>query len=277
MNIPLVLLCLSTEVLLTMNVRFRWFLAVLLALCLGVPSSGWASSDIKKIVLATDTIDGLVEKDGSGLYVDILSKIFAAQSIELNIMIVPQSRAYLWTANGNADAMLSARQNEVEGLYFPVWHYDITFVSAMFKKDRFKDWQGEYSLQNRSVGTLRGANYNNYLYVPIDLQQVTQRIEGVKMLKLDRLDFFLDNRKALQQTLIANATELSKMNFDPQQYQIENIVPVKQYIAFTDNAKGRELAQIFDAGFAKLLASGELEALFIAYNYLPFPFPQNID
>ena len=260
-----------------MNVRSRWFLAVLLALCLGVPSSGWASSDIKKIVLATDTIDGLVEKDGSGLYVDMLTKIFAAQSIELNIMIVPQSRAYLWTANGNADAMLSARQNEVEGLYFPVWHYDITFVSAMFKKDRFKDWQGEYSLQNRSVGTLRGANYNNYLYVPIDLQQVTQRIEGVKMLKLDRLDFFLDNRKALQQTLIANATELSKMNFDPQQYQIENIVPVKQYIAFTDNAKGRELAQIFDAGFAKLLASGELEALFIAYNYLPFPFPQNID
>ena len=35
------------------------------------------------------------------------------------------------------------------------------------------------------MGTLRGANYNNYLYVPIDLQQVTQRIEGVKMLKLD--------------------------------------------------------------------------------------------
>lgn len=137
-----------------MNVRFRWLLAVLLALCLGVPSSGWASSDIKKIVLATDTIDGLVEKDGSGLYVDMLTKIFAAQSIELNIMIVPQSRAYRWTANGNADAMLSARQNEVEGLYFPVWHYDITFVSAMFKKDRFKDWQGEYSLQNRSVGTL---------------------------------------------------------------------------------------------------------------------------
>ena len=84
----LVWLCLSSEVSLTMNVRFKWFLAVLLALCLGVPSSGWASSDIKKIVLATDTIDGLVEKDGSGLYVDMLTKIFAAQSIELNIMIV---------------------------------------------------------------------------------------------------------------------------------------------------------------------------------------------
>ena len=80
-------LCLSSEVLVTMNVRFRWFLAVILATCLAVPSSGWASSDIKKIVLATDTIDGLVEKDGSGLYVDILTKIFAAQSIELNIMI----------------------------------------------------------------------------------------------------------------------------------------------------------------------------------------------
>ena len=78
-----------------MNVRVRWFLAVLLALCLGVPSSGWASSDIKKIVLATDTIDGLVEKDGSGLYVDMLTKIFAAQSIELNIMIVVSSMSKL--------------------------------------------------------------------------------------------------------------------------------------------------------------------------------------
>ncbi len=98
------------------------------------------------------------------------------------------------------------------------------------------------------------------------------RVGTLLMLKENRIDAFLDSRFRLNQTLSEFADELDKASFRLEEYRIENLIPVKLYLAFADTERGWRLADMFDNGFEKLLNSGKLKTLFNKWNYTPFPF-----
>jgi len=229
------------------------------------------------IVVASEEMKGLTASDGTGLYWDILRAIYESEDLHVLPIILPYARARMATENGMIDAMLSARPTEAQGLFFPHWHYGVNFISVIVKKNDFENWQGEYSLQDKRVGIIRGTNYEGFLYVPVKIYPVTQRSNGLLMLSKGRLDCFLDDRMDLQRELILFEAKLRDGGFKIEEYRIENVVAVKQYVAFTDSPKGRRLADIYDKGINRLLNSGQLKAIFDKHGTKLFPFPMDVE
>jgi len=228
---------------------------------------------VKNISVSSESLNGLAEEDGSGLYWEIMRAIFEPHGYALKPLIIPHARSRVWTATGKVDAMLGARHNETERLFFPFWHLGVNFISVMFHKDSTYGWQNEYSLRDQTIGMVRNAKYEQYLYVPIKLQEVAKRSDGVKMLSLKRIGFYLDKRLELESELFHRSAELEAFGFIRHDYVIKDLVSIKQYVAFSDTQRGRSMAELFDRGMERLIANGELKRLYDKYGHTTYPYP----
>lgn len=226
---------------------------------------------LTEITAVSETLPGLTNEDGTGLYWDLLRAIYEPQGIQVNIKIVPLKRARFLVEHQNADVMLGHYHGDSKGTIFPQWHYSAQDISAIFKKDHLK-WTGRQSLAGKKVAWIRGADYDKYLAVPVNSWEASDHIGPLLMLEANRIDVFLDAHSELLKTFQRSADRLEKAGFELSNYQIETVLKLNLYPGFADTAQGRRLSNIFDAQMPKLLSSGRLKALFEHWGFKSFPF-----
>ena len=221
----------------------------------------FGKTTIKKIYVATDHWEELTNKDGSGLYFDIISLIYSPLGIKVKVYIVPYIRSSLMVENKRADLWLGSYVDEENFALYPKYHFDEDVITAMFKKSKFKNFKGISSLKNKNICWIRGYDIDEYLDVQMKVQERNCYQSLLSSIKKDRCDVYLDDYDDMQKAI-------KKFNFNNKNYFFRKIKSLKLYPAFRKDSRGEELRAIWDRRMKKFIDNGILKELYKNYDYL---------
>lgn len=232
------------------------------------------NSDFSEMRVVSEELPDFVNADGSGLYMDILKAVFEEEGIKFKLTLAPYARGELIVKSNKADVLLGAYRGTVDGVIFPQWYYSANYISVLYQRKNLLKWQGQQSLTNKNVMWIRHYNYEQFLYVPVQKMTSTSRTSMLGMLEKGRVDFILDDGFSIRKKLAAPS--ISVNTFNKAEFEIQDLMRLKLYLAFANSKKGENLAKIFDDKFPQLLAAGELKRLFEKWNVSPFPYQSYI-
>lgn len=247
--------------------KIGWFWNIF-ALAIFFPVFSMASENLEAIHIATPEWEDTTNQDGTGVYFDIIRSVYEPSGIQLKFEIVPWNRAISMVKNHQADALpggyFVGDREDVDDL-FPRHPIDTEIASAVYKKDKIKDWQGPESLSGKKVLWLRGYNYDKYLNVKVDFDEIDERVQAWKLLDAGRYDFYMDALYDIESYVGQNQVDVEK-------YGIEPVIYNNLYLRFANTPKSKKLIEIYDQRIPELVESGEMEKIFQKWGLDMIPF-----
>ena len=233
-------------------------------------SPAWSQA-IKTVKLATEEWEDNTNADGTGSFFEIIEAAFAMSDIKMEFVIVPYERSVEMTRNGEVDAWVASYDEEEDFALFPKWHFDADIVTAVYKKNRFPDFDGVGSLNGKTVSWIRGYAYDEYIEEDMKIYRLDKRKGAMEMLVRDRIDIYLDAQAEI--SVMTEDTEFNrKIKFNPDNFEFREILRLKLFLAFSNTEKSRELINIWDTNFPKILESGEVKRIYEKYEVETYPF-----
>lgn len=252
----------------TTSGRNLGLLSMVYAVCLLLASWGAAQceSHIDTIHIATPAWEDQTNPDGTGLFFDIVRRVYEPVGIRMTFDIVPWKRAEIWVESGRVDARLAVIRTRPDQL-MPTYPLYVDYTVAIFKEGR--EWQGLASLDGKRCVWPRGYRLDRI--APLDALslkwvEVDAPKQAWMMLREDRVDFYLDARIDVERYIWKHKPDIGPI-------RIETLYGKNAYIHFADTDKSRELIAIYDARILALFRSGELEKLFEKWGVAYTPEP----
>jgi polar amino acid transport system substrate-binding protein len=244
---------------------------IALTILLSVATAPAWSQSIKSVKLATEEWENNTNADGTGSFFEIIEATFAMSDIKMEFVIVPYERSVEMTRNGEVDAWVASYDEEEDFALFPEWHFDADIVTAVYKKDRFPDFDGEESLNGKTVSWIRGYAYDEYIEEDMQIYRLDKRKSAMEMLVRDRIDIYLDAQAEV--SIMTEDPEYNRtIKFNPESFEFQEILRLELFLAFTDAPRSRELITIWDTNFPKLVESGEVKRIYDKYGVEDYPF-----
>ena len=214
----------------------------------------------KVVLLAMPYYEGYTNPDGTGVYWDLFKDIYKKHGYTVKTQNFPYTRTIFFVQNKQADIVTGAYYKEFDKALFPKkkLNFDIDIVSAVFLKS-FKNKKLRTSdLINKRVGWPRGYRYDLYLPKLKKPQHLTNSLYAINMIKMGRLDYFLDSNTEI---------DLALNKIDPKRkiLRTQEILRLYLYPAFSDSKKGRTLLKIYETELPKIEKSGKLKKYFDKY------------
>jgi polar amino acid transport system substrate-binding protein len=234
-------------------------LSLVLMCCMSIGHA----EEMTNINVSSESWEDATNKDGTGLYWDIIRLIYEPVGISVKWDTTSYARSVALVKQKRSDAWVGSYLGEEQGIIYPKAHFDADVVSAMFIKKPDAKWQGEQSLEGKNVGWIRGYELHEYLDVKFNKRELSSRDDVLELLKDNRLDYFIDAMAELE-------THFGEALKSDNSLVIETIKHLNLYLGFANTLKGNHLAEVFDERFPKIIESGELKTLFEkwGYNYI---------
>ncbi|AZZ90188.1 hypothetical protein ENC22_02905 [Hahella sp. KA22] len=212
----------------------------------------------QRVTWATPEWEGSVEKDGTGLYNEVIFAAFKHVNIEVNQIIVPWKRAELMVQDGHADMYggLDPTDEYPQALY-PI---SVITEAVTFLPEHFGEWKGVTSLEGKNGVWIRG--YTDYIDDKVKQylqgEDLNSRESALSKVYLKRADYYFDN---LRQTNIT----FSNILVDKTQFRTEPVTRVFLYMTFAKNERGEYLREKYNEGVAYLIETHQLLPLYEKY------------
>lgn len=247
------------------------FLIAACALLVLLPSRGIANN-ADTLRFHTGSWTGITNEDGTGLYHEILQRIYAPHGIEVEVTYFPVKRALMNVANGDADmagATNKADQGQIRAKH-PIW---VSMNCALFEKNRLSEWNGLQTIEENRGRVV--SSYGMGRMVGVKIHEVTTRTQALNMMLDGRMDYYADTQETLTKLLAGDTTVIGfeegkqpgeMPHFKRSLYVVRNIKATPAYMIFSDTDRGRRFRDIFDEGFKKLHESGELAKIYKNWN-----------
>lgn len=220
-----------------------------------------APEPIAEVIAVGPSWEGLTNRDGTGLYHEILNKLFALYDIKVKRQFVPSERAYDLVRDGKADFMtchdyvepplMLAEHPMFEGTYF-----------VFFRKSNIGTWRDEDSLRGRTVAWRIGYYDQHNFPVRVVPKEVKTGVAALGMVVLDRVDFYVDDISFIQDS-VRNA----EIDFDPELFDTRPVGRRTYHPVFLDSERGRRVMELYDRGMETLYRSGELSRIYAKWGY----------
>lgn len=216
----------------------------------------------KPIHWATDSWKNYTNRDGSGLYHELMKQLFGASKNELVVNYVPWLRALELVKQGQAD-ITGAMPYDPNYL---MSHAQILTqpISVLMKKGSF-EVGGASSLSER-VGIWRSGYrnqlLNNEVKEYVSGSEVNDIDTAINLIRHNRADYLIDVR-----TMIDTYLATQK---DAALFEVVDISQLYLYMAFTKSERGEQIKEIFDNQFAELKRTNVLQKLYAKYR-VPLP------
>ncbi len=227
----------------------------------------------KTITFATEEWKDATNRDGTGLYWDILGAIYESRGYKIKPMIRSYKGSVTLIKTKKVDAMIGAYSDEVEEGIYPKNHFGVDVVLAITKKKAKVKWTGVETIMGKKVSWVEGYFYHEYLpesvVNSISIRRVDERKIGFRLLNLSQIDFYVDAQGDVKDFFIANS------EYHIEDFQLKKILELKLYVVFIDSPKGKALADLFDEEFTKLLITGQIKKLYDSYRNSNFTIPSD--
>jgi len=222
--------------------------------------AAFAENNPTEIILASEEWLNATNRDGTGLYWDIFRAVYEPVGIKTKFIIQSYNGSVKLVERSRVDAAVGIYSDRVQGGLTSQYPFVKDYILALFKKNGLNQWNGQESLQNKKVAWIKGYAFEEYLEIPVIKKEFSSREMILSQLDNDQVDFFLDTRNDIESVLNKGIVEVS-------QYTVETVLELDRYLVFADNRRGRKLKQIFDSRFPHLVKSGEIERLFVKWNW----------
>jgi len=224
------------------------------------PISAISGNTPTEIIMASEEWTNATNRDGTGLYWDILRAVYEPVGIKTKFIIQSYNGSVKLVKKNRVDAAVGIYPDLIKGALFSQYPIVKEYVLVLFKKNKLNQWNGQESLQNKKVAWIQGYSYDDYLEVPVTKIEFSNRENILRQLNSDQLDFFMDTRNDMESVLNKGILTVS-------QYSVETVLELDRYLVFADNHKGKKLKKIFDHRFPVLVKSGEIERLIVKWNW----------
>jgi polar amino acid transport system substrate-binding protein len=254
-----------------MDGKFRFLGLAIAAMLFAWCAEAQESGKLTTISVATPIWEDQTHEDGTGLFFDIIRKVYEPSGIRMKFEIMPWKRCEEMIGANQADVIPAAYKDDPGGVY-PKYPLYVDYTTAVFKKSRIKEWKGLQTLKEKNVIWLRGYNFHDVpalKALSLRWSEIDDYAQAWEMLKNDRVDAYLESLIDLERYIRKNKADMST-------YQSEVLVAKNAYLKFSKSDKSKKLIEIYDKRIPELIASGELEALFKKWNVKFEPFkPEN--
>jgi len=243
-------------------------LGLCLLLCFSI-TSVHAESNV--ITFSTESWKDATNKDGTGLYWDIFRAVYEPKGYTVKPKIRSYEGAVNLIKNKRVDVMVGSYIDEIEKVIYPKNYFAVDIVQAIHLKESKNEWNGLESINNKIVGWIKGYSYHDYLpeesLKNTAVNRLHNRNTAFTLLSEKRLDYFIDAKADLSDFFNANA------RYNAEDFERDTILELKLYIVFTNDEKGKKLAEIFDDRFSLLLAGGEIKKMYEKYKHSNMTYP----
>ena len=213
-----------------------------------------------EIIFASEERSNATNRDGTGLYWDIFRAVYSSMGIKTKIIIHSYNGSVSLVNQQKVDAAAGIYPNSIRGTVFSRYPFVTDYVLVLFKKEKFRQWDGQQTLKNKRVAWMKGYDYDGYLEVPVIKEECHTREAILRRLDRDQIDFYMDTRNDVESVL-------NKGIIDVTRYTVETVLELERYLVFANNVKGKELKEIFDFRFPYLVKTGEIEKLYNKWNW----------
>ncbi len=228
-------------------------------LLLSTPS--WAAQyekqHIKAVKLVAPDWPGLTNPDGSGLYWEIIRKVYEPVDIAVRYSDVPWNRALkMVTEYYLYSGIVGVVEGDGANLILPHEPLDRVYLHSLATPA-----QPPFTHQaNVRVAWQKGYDLFPPGTTPFETREYRTPEQAIEMLNNGEVDYLLDTREALLDYILLS-------NQDPKDFQLNRLPGGKGvYIGFYDVPSSRLLIDIYDQRIQQLKASGELQALYDKYS-----------
>ncbi len=234
---------------------------ILILVFIGFPPA--IAEDINSISVACEEWHNTTNRDGTGVYWEILKKVYEPVGIEVKTRIMPWKRAKHAVRDKWVDALVGEYyEANSSDFFYPEWHITVEYpVVAVFKKGKIKNWDrlGLRSLEGRRTLWIRGYDFDTVFLKGINVikHEIILDSQGLRLLDIGRGDVFLDYEAHVRH-------EATKLNIDlDNDYEVKMAKPgSKLYVVFSRTEKSKELIRIFDSRMTQLSESGDIEKIY---------------
>ncbi len=251
--------------------NYRHVLLLIGGMLIGA-STSICAQEIKVVRHATESWGGYTNKDGTGIYHELLRAVFGEFGVKVEINYVPLKRAVAMVKAGKADITGGFSKDERNFARYPIYE---TGFSALYLKKAIANWKGVESLKGlRLVSPPATARE-----FKLPLVEMDSRVQAVRMLLKGRADAYVDLTPILKdfyqtgQMIASNEIESEadrSFEFDKSKLDLQMINLVRLYMVFSDSERGNKLREMYEEGTRRLSTDGRLKALYTKYK-LPTP------
>ncbi|MDO6444225.1 transporter substrate-binding domain-containing protein [Colwellia sp. 1_MG-2023] len=233
-----------------------FFLFILIGFTTGIARS--AQSPKIDIIWATDTWEGFTNRDGTGIYHEIFSKIFEHSPYHVSIQYLPWKRALHQVVINKAQVSGALpKSNKYLFADLPILTQPLSILT-----------QADQSLSLAQIQTLVGVWPLTYAeeLMQSDISQYLDgitaqyRADAIALLQKNKVDYYLDIRSILE-------LHLANLPLEEQsKYHIQDLSTLNLYLIFSDDEQGRVLKKYYDETTQQLLENNTLQPIYKKYN-----------
>jgi len=226
-------------------------------------------------ILAAETRDSIkivnpiwsdfVNIDGSGVYLDLVNKVFVSNDAQLTFEEMPFLRSVKSISLGVADLLFGIYENctkvkldKTDDLIVARFPIALEKTAVIYKKYKQDEWLGISSLQGKTVAAIRGYDYDQSIAVEMKYQEFSNHQQLWGLLQRGRIDFYMEDYAGFEHFVQQNSIDMSE-------YDVQIVLRKFTYIGFTNSDRGRQLVKIYEREFPELHSSGWLQSLYQEY------------
>lgn len=219
---------------------------------------------ITEVTAAGPSWETFTNRDGTGLYHELLREVFGLYGITVNRVYVPSERAYSLVREGRADFM-TCHDKPVRSLIMARHPMYANTFHAFFRKAAHPGFSGPGDLEHARVVVRIGYYDQSNFPVPVRLKEVTTGESALGMVILGREDYYVDDANFIRQSIAA-----ATLDFNRDEFAIEPVGRRSYHPLFADSERGRTVRDLYDRGMERLRREGRLEPIFSRWHY-PLP------
>lgn len=226
-----------------------------------------SGADLARITTTGPSWNTFTNRDGTGLYHEIIQNIFPPLEIRVTHNYTNANRGIRLVNKGLADIYLCRTySDEFPTLMLGKYQmYEGKFY-AIFKKNRIKKWNGQESLAQKKVVWRRGYYKPSEFKTDFKVFETDSGTSAISQIILGRGDFYIDDLN-----LIRESVSKSRLSVNMDEYNIKPVGKRTYHPAFKKSVRGDRLIKIYERGMKQLHDSGRLK---IIYNKWDHPYPE---
>jgi len=124
--------------------------------CCSFPISAISGNTPTEIIMASEEWTNATNRDGTGLYWDILRAVYEPLGIKTKFVIQSYNGSVKLVTKKRVDVAVGIYPDLIKGAHFSQFPIVKDYVLVLFKKNRLNTWNGQESLQNKEVGWIQG-------------------------------------------------------------------------------------------------------------------------
>ena len=243
----------------------RLLTLIALFLCFSVQAENTSTGlydqkHIKSISIVAPEWEGFTNRDGSGLYWELLKAIYEPEGIRLRYAIVPWNRAMKMVTRYQVySAIVGEYLDSEEPLIFPQFAIDVEYLSVLTRSERGLPWQGLSSLSGKKVGWIKGYDVLPDEQRDFELVEYRTTDAGLELLADGRIDYMIDEWDEIAAAAAAKSEDMGLYTF--------NEMPdgTDVYVGFLDSPLSAIYISIYNKRMRELYHSKQLQQLYEKY------------